>query len=107
MICCIFKKRVFIIFAKRKSIFLSFIYNSLYVFIYLIYLRFPSSKYPVYAFKGAPGSFPSNTEHHSIQKYLHFSDMLENIADDYIRKEMEGKPFLAIHLRNGKDMVCI
>ena len=67
--------------------------------------RFPSFTHPVYAFKGAPGNFPSLPENHSIQKYLHFSDMLENMADDYIRNDMEGKPYLAIHLRNGLDMV--
>ena len=72
----------------------------------LFHSRFPSSTYPVYAFKGAPGNFPSLPEHHFIQKYLHFSRMLESIADDYIRDEMGGQPYLAIHLRNGLDMVC-
>ena len=51
------------------------------------------------------GNFPSLPENHFSQKYLHFSKLIDKISDEYIQNEMEGKPFLAIHLRNGQDMV--
>ncbi|XP_066927610.1 GDP-fucose protein O-fucosyltransferase 1-like isoform X2 [Clytia hemisphaerica] len=69
--------------------------------------KFPAGQYPVYAFPGAPGNFPSLPEHHSIQKYLHFSKLINRISDEYIENELEGKPFLAIHLRNGLDMTRV
>ena len=75
------------------------------IFYSSIHSRFPAGQYPVYAFPGAPGNFPSLPENHFIQKYLHFSKLIDKISDEYIQNEMEGKPFLAIHLRNGQDMV--
>ena len=73
---------------------------------FLVYcFRFTASEYPVLAFKGSPGNFPSLPEHHSIQKYLKFSKRIEKIADDFLSNEMKGKRYLAIHLRNGRDMV--
>ncbi|XP_065647338.1 GDP-fucose protein O-fucosyltransferase 1 isoform X3 [Hydra vulgaris] len=69
--------------------------------------RFPSYKFPVLAFQGAPGNFPSLREHQYLQKYLEFSDQLNNQADDYIKNELNGNQYIAIHLRNGQDMLGI
>ena len=67
--------------------------------------RFPPSKYLVYAFQGAPGDYPSKQENHDIQKYIKFSKYIDQKSDEFIKDEMNGDPFVAIHLRNGGDMV--
>ena len=67
--------------------------------------RFPSSKFPVLAFQGAPGNFPSLREHQFLQKYVEFSERLSKQADDYIKNELKGDQYIGIHLRNGQDMV--
>lgn len=57
------------------------------------------------AFQGAPGSFPSTPATQHIQKYIEFSQKILLLADEFIREEMKGKRFVAIHLRNGIDLV--
>lgn len=69
--------------------------------------RFPPSKYLVYAFQGAPGDYPSLQENHFIQNYIKFSKYVNKISDDFIKNELNGEKFVAIHLRNGGDMVSI
>lgn len=69
--------------------------------------RFPASEYPVIAFQGAPGSFPSTPATQHIQKYIEFSQKILLLADEFIREEMKGKRFVAIHLRNGIDLTRV
>ena len=59
------------------------------------------------AFQGAPGDFPSKEENQNVQNYLKFSDYIDESSDQYINREMNGEPYIAIHLRNGGDMVGI
>ena len=67
--------------------------------------RFPSSKYPVLAFQGAPGHFPSLQQNQHLQKYIYFSNNILSEANRYIKEVMGRKKYVAIHLRNGIDLV--
>ena len=58
------------------------------------------------AFKGAPASFPIEEDDVPLQKYLVWSDAVEEEALDYINKHFPGDVFVGIHLRNGRDWVC-
>jgi len=69
--------------------------------------RFPSQSFPVLAFQGAPGHFPSLQSHQYLQKFIHFSSYLENLAQDYIKNTMNNKRYVAIHLRNGIDFTRV
>ncbi|KRZ07676.1 GDP-fucose protein O-fucosyltransferase 1 [Trichinella zimbabwensis] len=65
--------------------------------------RYPAKNYPVLAFKGAPGAFPSNPEDHALQKYLVWTPYVQNKADTFISENLRGQPFLGVHLRNNRD----
>ncbi|KRY66525.1 GDP-fucose protein O-fucosyltransferase 1 [Trichinella pseudospiralis] len=65
--------------------------------------RYPAKNYPVLAFKGAPGAFPSNPEDHALQKYLVWTPNVQNKADTFISENLRGQPFLGVHLRNNRD----
>lgn len=67
--------------------------------------RFPPSTHPVLAFKGAPGSFPVNKRNRHLQKYLKWSDELMDEANKYIHEIINDEPYIAVHLRIGKDWV--
>lgn len=69
--------------------------------------RFPPSQHLVLAFQGAPGDFPSKEENQNVQNYLKFSDYIDESSDQYINREMNGEPYIAIHLRNGGDMLSV
>eukprot|EP00794_Sanderia_malayensis_P015908 gene15908-17508_t len=69
--------------------------------------RFPVSQYLVMAFQGAPGDYPSLERNQAIQKYIKFSDHINSLSDKFIIKEMKGEAFVAVHLRNGGDMVNV
>jgi len=68
--------------------------------------RFPRQKYPVMAFHGAPGTFPSLQRNQYLQKYVHFSDHISQKAEDFINNVIKGR-YVAIHLRNGFDMTRV
>lgn len=72
--------------------------------IFIIY-RFPASKYPVVALKGAPAKFPMKPEHHDLQQYLQWSDDIRLQAQSYIDQYFRGEKYVGIHLRNGPDWV--
>ncbi|KRZ51466.1 GDP-fucose protein O-fucosyltransferase 1 [Trichinella nativa] len=65
--------------------------------------RYPAKSYPVLAFKGSPGAFPSNPEDHALQKYLVWSPYVQDKADAFISENLRGQPFLGVHLRNNRD----
>ncbi|KAL3871805.1 hypothetical protein ACJMK2_039777 [Sinanodonta woodiana] len=65
--------------------------------------RFPANKFPVLAFTGAPGPFPVQAHHRSLQRYMQWSDEIEEEAQHFISNTMQDQPFLGIHLRLGSD----
>lgn len=65
--------------------------------------RYPSSKFPVLAFVGAPGPFPAHQNSLGLQQYIRWSDKIENEAKDFIQNKLQNLPFIGIHLRNGVD----
>jgi peptide-O-fucosyltransferase len=71
--------------------------------------RFPADKYPVLAFTGAPGAFPVAERNVRLQKYLKWSDAINQEADKFIQEFKPNKEdkLLAIHLRIGSDFVTI
>ncbi|XP_014259837.1 GDP-fucose protein O-fucosyltransferase 1 [Cimex lectularius] len=66
---------------------------------------YPSDKYPVLAFVGAPASFPVQEENKVLQKYLVWNDKVANEASNFIAANLPKGSFIAIHLRNGLDWV--
>ena len=67
--------------------------------------RYPPDKYPVLAFTGAPGSFPVAEGNVQLQKYVQWSDNINNQVDKFIKDNMPEGPFVTIHLRLGSDFV--
>ena len=61
----------------------------------------------MYAFQGAPGDYPSLKVNQYIQKYIEFSKFIHRRSDEYIANELKNEVFVAVHLRNGGDMVNI
>ena len=59
----------------------------------------------VYAFQGAPGDFPSTEDNQQLQKYITFSKLIDEKSNEFIENTVKGVPYVAIHLRNGEDMV--
>jgi len=69
------------------------------------HVNYPPLKWPVLAFVGAPARFPIQKENIGIQKYLKWSDKIENLANNYINDKIKPGKFIGIHLRNGIDWV--
>ena len=65
--------------------------------------KFPAEKYPVIALKGAPATFPMFKEDRKNQKFLEWSDQMNENVQDYINKTFGLNKFIGIHLRNGPD----
>ncbi|XP_045159549.2 GDP-fucose protein O-fucosyltransferase 1-like isoform X1 [Mercenaria mercenaria] len=65
--------------------------------------RFPPSKYPVVALKGAPAPFPMRPENWELHKYLQWSDDIIQQGQKYIHDHFPGQEYIGIHLRNGAD----
>jgi len=55
--------------------------------------------------RGAPASFPVQSEHRHLQQHLVFSRRVEDEAQKYIDEHFARKKFVGIHLRNGADWV--
>ncbi|KAL5016755.1 hypothetical protein ScPMuIL_006344 [Solemya velum] len=65
--------------------------------------EFPPDKYPVIALRGAPARFPIEEPNIPLQKYLKWSDKIEEEAQSYIDRNFRGEKFVGLHLRNGGD----
>lgn len=65
--------------------------------------RFPVDKFYVMAFSGAPASFPVREEDANLQKYLLWSENINNKADKFIQNNFGNDEFLGLHFRNGED----
>ncbi|XP_077561382.1 GDP-fucose protein O-fucosyltransferase 1-like isoform X2 [Haemaphysalis longicornis] len=65
---------------------------------------YPSERFPVLAFVGAPANFPVQQENLALQAHLSWSDAVLNRARHFIRTNLRA-PFVGIHLRNGIDWV--
>ncbi|KAK6195162.1 hypothetical protein SNE40_000642 [Patella caerulea] len=64
--------------------------------------KYTPDKYLVLAFVGPPASFPVKKHHLYLQKYLEWSDNINQKAEKFIEKNIE-RPFVGIHLRTGED----
>ncbi|KDR22209.1 GDP-fucose protein O-fucosyltransferase 1 [Zootermopsis nevadensis] len=67
--------------------------------------KYPSHKWPVLAFTGAPASFPVQLENRELHRYMHWSEPIQGQAHDFIRQKLPKGAFIGIHLRNGIDWV--
>ena len=67
--------------------------------------RYPPTEHPVLAFKGAPARFPVIREHRSLHQYLKWSKNMNQQAEDYINKQLQGEHYISVHLRMGSDWV--
>ncbi|XP_064393051.1 GDP-fucose protein O-fucosyltransferase 1-like isoform X2 [Halichondria panicea] len=65
--------------------------------------KYPAEQHPVIALKGAPAKYPVRKEHRHLQKYLKWSKRKLNEAQEYINNTIGDNPYIAIHLRMGKD----
>ena len=67
--------------------------------------QYPSEKWPVLAFTGAPATFPIQGENRNLHKYLAWSDEIQSQAKDFIKNTLPKGAFIGIHLRNGIDWI--
>ncbi|XP_070556817.1 GDP-fucose protein O-fucosyltransferase 1-like isoform X2 [Ptychodera flava] len=65
--------------------------------------QFPVSEHPVFAFKGAPASFPVHPENRKYHQYMKWSDSIMSEVNAHIQQLFHGESFVGIHLRNGMD----
>lgn len=66
---------------------------------------YPPDKWPVIAFTGAPASFPVQEDNRDLQKYLVWSDDIQQQARHFIKNNLPKGAFIGIHLRNGIDWI--
>lgn len=66
---------------------------------------FLPEKFPVLAFTGAPGAFPVLEKNVPLQKYLKWSESINNQVEQFLQRFKPNKDdkFIGIHLRNGID----
>lgn len=64
---------------------------------------FPPDKYPVIALKGAPATYPIRKSDRENQKYVVWSDDVNDQVNNFIKKTFGDEKFIGIHLRNGPD----
>lgn len=66
--------------------------------------KYPSDRWPVIAFVGAPSPFPTHRESIHIQKFLRFSHKVAEQARIFQQqRQFFNQPYVAIHLRHGND----
>lgn len=69
-------------------------------------IDYEPQKYPVLAFTGAPGTFPVAEYNVHLQKYLKWSDEIEDKAIEFLKRmNKKNEKIIGIHLRNGIDFV--
>lgn len=64
---------------------------------------FPPDKHPVMAFTGAPADFPVSERNVGLQRYLVWSNLINDQAKKFIREKIPSRPFLGIHMRHASD----
>lgn len=64
---------------------------------------YPPEKYPVLAMRGAPAVFPVAEKDVPLQKYIQWSDKIQDEIDHHIQKLFNNDLYVGIHLRNGAD----
>lgn len=67
--------------------------------------RYPAEHWKVIAFTGAPAAFPVQQENLHLHKYLQWSDGINKIAENFVKKILPKGAFIGIHLRNGIDWI--
>lgn len=65
--------------------------------------KYPSDGHPVLAFTGAPASFPVQSENVALQRYLVWTESMQNRAHTWVKTTLPRGAYLGIHLRNGID----
>ena len=86
-----------------NTLIIGFMYQEHWQFLLSNY-RYPPGKFKVLAFTGAPGSFPVRERDVHLQKYVKWSNKINEAVDEFLSRNVE-KPFLGIHMRNGVDWV--
>jgi len=67
--------------------------------------RFPSSRYPVIAFTGAPAAFPVQQQNLPLQQFVVWQEKWKSRARTWLQQNLPPGPFVGVHLRNGGDWV--
>lgn len=67
--------------------------------------KYPPNEWPVIAFTGAPASFPVQDENRGLQKYLIWSNHIQQQAKHFIKNNLPKGSFIGVHLRNGIDWI--
>ena len=68
--------------------------------------KYPPSRWPVIAFTGAPAPFPvRSTNLHLHEHLFNWNEEINELANNFIDRNLPKGPFVGIHLRNGVDFV--
>jgi len=59
------------------------------------------------AFTGAPAEFPVSQNNLRLQRYLVWSNLINDQAEKFIRENIPSRPFLGIHMRHASDWVSM
>lgn len=67
-------------------------------------VKYRPDKYPVLAFVGPPAPFPVTSHNAKLHRFIQWSDQYKYKAEEFILEHFYSeRPFIAIHLRNGRD----
>jgi len=65
--------------------------------------KYPAAYHPVLAFDTPPAPYTVRREESHIQKFLEFNRETVSRVNNLIKKQLK-RPYLAVHIRNGKDL---